>query len=284
MARSVEEIRQGLKDVGFIEGENMLIEYRSADGHPERVQDLANDLVRRRVAVIIAINGSNAALAAKAATSTIPVVFAVGGDALEIGLVKNFNKPEANVTGMSLNTSQLAPKRLDMLRALVPQATLFGYLDNVATASETARQDLVASARSIGCEVVVFYAGTAREIDRAFEAMGQRGVQAIVVSADAYLITQRDRIVSLAKLHALPTTYPVSTIQRGGLMDYVLGAAEMHRRAGIYAGRLLRGANVADLPVEMPTKFSLGINLKTAKALGLTVPPALLALADKVIE
>jgi putative ABC transport system substrate-binding protein len=166
------EIRQGLKDVGFVEGQNVFIEYRSADGHPEHVQDLANDLVRRQVALIVAIGGSNVALVAKATTSTIPIVFAVGGDAIENGLVKNFNKPEANVTGMSFNARQLAPKRLDFLRALLPQATLFGYLDNVATASEIARRELVASGHSVGVEVVFFYAGTAGEIDSAFENHG----------------------------------------------------------------------------------------------------------------
>jgi len=283
-AASVDGIRQGLKEVGFVEGRNVLIEYRSADGHPERVKGLADDLVRRQVAVIIAIGGSNVALAAKAATSTIPIVFAVGGDALENGLVKNFNKPEANVTGMSMNTRQLAPKRLDFLRALVPQATLFSYLDNVATASEIARQELVASARSAGVEVVVFYAGTAGEIDSAFEGMVQQRVQAVIVSTDAYLITRHDQIISLAKLHTLPAMYSAGLpIRSGALMSYVL-TDQMTRRAGVYAGQLLKGANVADLPVEMPTKFSLGINLNTAKALGLTVPRALLAIADEVIE
>jgi putative tryptophan/tyrosine transport system substrate-binding protein len=239
--------------------------------------------------VIIAILGPNVALAAKAATSTIPVVFAGGGDALEIGLVKNFNKPEANVTGMSFNARQLAPKRLDFLHAMVPEATLFGYLDNVATASETVRQDLVTSARSIGCEVVVFYAGTAGEIDSAFETMVQQRVQGLVVSTDAYLMTRYDQIVSLAKLHALPVIYSpgrVSPVPNGGLMAYGFLDPQFqpYRRAGEYAGRLLKGANVADLPVEMPSRFFLSINLKTAKALGLTIPPSLLAIADEVIE
>jgi putative tryptophan/tyrosine transport system substrate-binding protein len=280
----VGEIRQGLKEVGFVEGQNVHIEYRSADGHPDRLHDLAADFVRRQVAVIVAIGGSNAALVAKAATSTIPIVFAFGADALEIDLVKNFNKPEANVTGISMNTVQLAPKRLDLLRALVPQATLFGYLDNIVTASEIATQHLVVSARSAGVEVVVFHAGTTHEIDSAFEDMVQQRVQAAIVSANAYLITQYDRIISLAKLHALPAIYSVDIVQRGGLMSYAPANLEMYRRAGVYAGRVLRGAKVADLPVEMPAKFSLGINLKTAKALGLTIPPTLLAVADEVIE
>jgi putative tryptophan/tyrosine transport system substrate-binding protein len=286
-AHAVAEIRQGLKEGGYIEGQNVLIEYRSADGHPERVQDLANDLVRHQVAVIVAIGGANAALAAKAATPTIPVVFMVGGDALENGLVKNFNKPEANVTGISFNSSQPASKRLDFLRALMPQATLFGYLDNVATASEIRRQDLVASARSGGVEVVVFYAGTAHEIDSAFEAMVRQRVQAVIVSPDAFLTTKHDQIISLTKLHALPAIYSGGNFptQLGGLMSYMSMDTDMlYRRAGSYAGRLLRGANVADLPVEMPVRFRLSINLKTAKALGLTIAPNLLAVADEVIE
>jgi putative tryptophan/tyrosine transport system substrate-binding protein len=225
-------IRQGLKDVGFVEGQNVHIEYRSADGHPERVRDLADDLVRRQVAVIVVIGG--AGLAAKVATSTIPLVFAVGGDFLEMGLVKNFNKPEANVTGMSLNITELAPKRLEFLHALVPHATLFGYLDNVATAfnrSDDARQRLVASGHSAGVEVVVFYAGTAGEIDSAFETMVQQRVQAVMVSNDAYLITRYDQIISLAKLHALPAIYAVDVAQRGGLMSYTAMTRQIAFRA-----------------------------------------------------
>jgi putative tryptophan/tyrosine transport system substrate-binding protein len=217
------------------------------------------------------------------------VVFAVGGDALEIGLVKNFNKPEANVTGMSFNARQLAPKRLDFLHAVVPEATLFGYLDNVATASEPVRQELAASGRSAGVEVVVFYAGTAGEIDSAFETMVQQRVQGLVVSTDAYLMTRNDQIVSLAKLHALPVIYSpgrASPVPSGGLMAYGFADPQFqpYRRAGEYAGRLLKGANVADLPVEMPSRFFLSINLKTAKALGISIPPTLLAIADEVIE
>jgi putative ABC transport system substrate-binding protein len=265
----------------------VLIEYRSADGHPERVKDLADDLVRRQVAVIVSIGGF--APAAKAATSTIPLVFVFGGDFLENGLVKNFNKPEANVTGMSLNITELAPKRFELLRALVPHATLFGYLDNLATGSNPGptitRQKLVASGRSVGVEVVFFYAGTAGEIDSAFETMVQQRVQAVMVSPDAYLNTRSDQIISLAKLHALPAIYAGGLqVRSGGLMGYTINSFEMYRRAGAYAGRLLKGAKVADLPVEMPSRFTLYINLKTAKALGLTIPPTLLAIADEVIE
>jgi putative ABC transport system substrate-binding protein len=261
------------------------IEYRAAEGRPERLRDLAADLARLRVAVIVTIGGSTSALAAKATTSTIPIVFAMGGDAVDLGLVKTLNKPEANVTGMSFTTSQLAPKRLDLLRGLVPQAELIGYLDNTATSSEIVRRDLLAKAESIGRKIGVFYAGTEQEIDRAFKAMSEQGVGALVVSTDAYLATRRDQIVSLAGLHALPTIYPEAPItMQPGLISYGILIGEMFRQAGVYVGRLLSGANIADLPVQLPTRFKLVINLKTAKALGLTVPPAILAIADEVFE
>jgi len=280
----VDEIRQGLKEAGFVEGQNVLIEYRSADGRYERLRDLAADLVRRQVAVIVALGSSRSARAAKATTSTIPIVFAIGVDAVEIGLVKSLNKPEANLTGMSLITTELMPKRLDLLRELVPQARLFGYLDNFGgtTAVEI---DLVSAARSMGREVSVFPAGTAEEIERAFASMVQQGIQAVLVSADAYLSTRQDQIVSLARLHALPAMYSsIRAARVGGLIGYHFRLGVMYRQAGIYAGRILKGAKPADLPVQLPTRFHLNINLQTAKALGLTVPPRLLVLADEVIE
>jgi putative ABC transport system substrate-binding protein len=281
----VAEFRLGLKEKGFVEGQNVAIEYRAAEGRPERLRDLAADLARLRVAVIVTIGGSTSALAAKATTSTIPIVFAMGGDAVDLGLVKTLNKPEANVTGMSFTTSQLAPKRLDLLRGLVPQAELIGYLDNTATSSEIVRRDLLAKAESIGRKIGVFYPGTEQEIDRAFKAMSEQGVGALVVSTDAYLATRRDQIVSLAGLHALPTIYPEAPItMQPGLISYGILIGEMFRQAGVYVGRLLSGANIADLPVQLPTRFKLVINLKTAKALGLTVPPAILAIADEVFE
>jgi putative tryptophan/tyrosine transport system substrate-binding protein len=280
----VAEFRLGLKEMGFVEGQNVTIEYHTANGHPERLRDLAADLVRRRTAVIVAIGGSNTALAAKAATSTIPIVFAVGGDAVANSLVQSLSKPEANVTGMSFNNAQLAPKRLDLLRELVPQAKSFGYLDNVATGSEAVRQELVARGRSIGREVLVFYAGTEQEIESAFDAMMRQRIGALVLSPDAYLVTRREQIVSLAQLHALPTIYPVSDPQKSGLITYEILLDEMFRQAGVYAGRILKGSKPADLPVQLPTRFRLIINLKTAKALGLEVSPSLSALADEVIE
>jgi putative ABC transport system substrate-binding protein len=281
----VAEIRRGLRQTGFVEGETLAIEYRTANGHPERLADLAADLVRRRVAVIVAIGGPNSALAAKTITSAIPIVFAMGGDAVELGLVKSLNRPEANVTGISFTSSQLAPKRLEFLSELVPQATSIGFLDNMANvSSETVRRDLVMKAKSIGRELVIFYAGTEQEIDRAFEAMVQQRIGAIVVSPDAYLNTRRNQIALLAQRHALATITAWRADMQGGLISYAPLSAEVFRQAGVYAGRILKGDKPSDLPVQLPTKLELLINLKTAKALGLTVPPTLLAQADEVIE
>ena len=280
----VAQFRLGLKELGFVEGQNITIQYRAANGHSERLQELAADLVQRQAAVILAIGGSNTALVAKAATSTIPIVFAVGGDAVANGLVRSLNKPEANVTGMSFNNAQLAPKRLDLLRELVPHAKLIGYLDNVVTAGDEVRKELVERARSIGREVIVFSAGTEQEIESTFYAMVRQGVGALVLSPDAYLVTRRKQIVSLAQLHALPTIYPVSDTERTGLITYEIVLDDMFRQAGVYAGRILKGAKPAELPVQLPTRFRLIINFKTAKALGLEVPLSLSAMADEVIE
>ena len=283
-ATPVASIREGLAETGFVEGKNLKIEYRSADGRAERLPVLAADLVRLQVSVIIALGGSVSARTAKAATSTIPIVFAMGGDALELGLVKSLSRPEANVTGMSFATSQLAPKRLELLRDLVPQATLIGYLDNLATASELVRKDLAAAAGTIGRRIVVFDAGTEQEVDAAFAKMVQQRVGAFVVSADAFLNTRREQIVALAARHALPGIYASEGYATlGGLVSYSF-TDDLARQAGVYAGRILKGAKTSDLPVMFPTKFKLTFNLKTAKALGLTVTREFLLLADEVIE
>ncbi len=282
----VEEIRIGLKEAGFVEGQNVAIEYRSADGHPERLPGLVADLVRRQVAVIVTIGGTNPASVAKAATSIIPIVFAMGGDAVENGLVKSLNQPEANVTGISFTTSQLAPKRLDLLRELAPKATLIGFLDNTVNPSQAVRRDLMTKGQSIGRSVSVFFAGTESEVDKAFADMSQQRVGGLVVGTDAYLNTRRDQIVSLAERYAIPTIVPWGhdAVREGALASYATLLTEIFRPAGAYAGRILKGAKPADLPVLLPTRFELAINLKTARALGLTAPPSLLAIADEVIE
>jgi len=208
----------------------------------------------------------------------------VGADAVAIGLVRSLSKPESNVIGMSFNNAQLAPKRLDLLRELVPQAKLFGYLDNVATGTDAVRKELVTKAHSIEREVTVFYAGTDQEIESTFYAMERQGVGALVLSADAYLVTQRKQLVSLAQLHRLPTIYPTSDEERTGLITYEILLDDVFRQAGVYAGRILKGAKPAELPVQLPTRFRLIINFKTAKALGIEVPLNLSAMADEVIE
>jgi putative ABC transport system substrate-binding protein len=280
---ALDEIRLGLKDAGFVEGQNLAIEYRSADGHPERPAGLAADLVRRSVAVIIAIGGTRTALAAKAETSTIPIVFATGGDAVATGLVATLNRPGGNVTGISFNTGALAPKRLELLVELVPAAKVIGFLDNTVNPNPI-EHELLEKASAIGRQVVVFFAGTEADIERAFADMARQRIDALVISPDAYLASQRRHIASLVERYRLAAIAPWSreAVREGLLMTYA--TEDVFLPAGVYAGRILKGARPADLPVQLPTRIALVINLKTAKALGLAVPESLLARADEVIE
>jgi putative ABC transport system substrate-binding protein len=248
---------------------------------------MAADLVRRQVAVIVAIGTPTPAQAAKAVTSTIPIVFAMGGDAIDSGLVTSLNRPEANVTGMSFATAQLAPKRLELLRELVPQVTLIGYLVNsrLSPSAEPVTRDLVAAALTIGRKIVVLEASTEQEIDTAFATMVQLRVGALVVSPDAFFFSRRNKVVALAARHAVPAIYALREYAAaGGLMSYGAVISDMYRQAGIYTGRILKGEKPADLPVQAPTKYELVVNLKTAKALGLELPATLLARANEVIE
>jgi putative tryptophan/tyrosine transport system substrate-binding protein len=275
-------IRRGLQDAGFVEGRNLSIEVRAADGQYERLPALAADLVHRQVAMIIAIGGPRAALTAKAATSTIPIVFAIGSDAVEIGLVKSLNRPEANVTGASIANGPLAPKRLELILEMVPQATLIGFLGNE---SPFEQKNVATAAQIKGRQLVPFGASTEQEIDAAFADIPRRRIDALVVGADAFLLTRHEQIISLAARHGLPTIYSYRAyVVAGGLMSYGVLVEDMYRQAGRYAGRILKGEKPADLPVLLPTKFEFVINLQTAKALGLTISPNLLALADEVIE
>jgi putative ABC transport system substrate-binding protein len=285
-ATPLAEIRRGLQETGFVEGQNLTIEYRTADGDPNRLADLAADLVRRQVALILAIGGARPALAAKAATSTIPIVFAMGGDAIETGIVNSINRPEGNVTGLSFTASQLAGKRLDLLHELVPQAMLIGYLDNTVTTSEAIRRDLAAAAYAIRRDLAFFFASTEAEIDGAFAAMAQKRVGALVISPDAYLNSRRAQILSLAERYALPAIVPWNreTVRQGALMNHGPLPGEIFRQAGAYAGRILKGVKPAELPVQLPARYEFVINLRTAKALGLTVPQKLLVAADEVVE
>ena len=283
----VATIRQGLQEAGFVEGRNLAIEFRTADGHYERLPELAADLVRMQVAVIVAIGASTPALAAKAATSTIPIVFAIGSDAVEVGLVDSLNRPETNVADTSLATGGPAARRLELLLELRPGASsLVGYLDNsrLSGAFETNVENVTRAARIKGRELVAFDAGNEREVETAFIHMALQRVRALVVGPDAFLITRQEQIIALAAESAMPTIYPTrGAVMLGGLMSYGALTNDMYRAAGIYAGRILNGATLAALPVMPPARFELVINKTTAKALRIAVPGPLLARADAIV-
>jgi putative ABC transport system substrate-binding protein len=284
-ADRVAAFRQGLRDTGFVEGQNVIIEYRSADGRVGPVPALAADLVRRNVAVIVAIGGDIGPLAAKATTSTIPIVFATGGDPITDGLVTSLSRPEANITGVSFYSDQLAGKRLELLRELLPGANPIAFLTSFNPTVNSAVSELAAASRAIGLQIVDFDVKSEREIDAAFVTIMQQRIAALVVQNDAFLNSRRDQIIKLAARHAVPTIYAYREhILAGGLVSYGTNVNEMYRQAGIYAGRILKGAKPADLPVVQPTKFELIVNLKTAKALGLAIPESFLLRADQVIE
>jgi putative ABC transport system substrate-binding protein len=279
--------RQGLKERGYVEGENVAIEYRWADNQLERLPALAAELVRRRVSVIAAIGGPAPALAAKAATTTIPIVFVVGDDPVRLGLVASLARPGGNITGISFLVTELAAKRLEVLRELVPAASRNAVLINPAQATNTEAtlKDVETAAHTMGLQIKQLRASTSREINAAFASFVRERPDAIVVGADAFFTARRVQLALLAVLHRVPVVYPIRPFtEAGGLMSYGTSLTDAFRQAGVYTGRILKNAQPMDLPVVRATKFELVINAETARMLGLDVPPTLLALADEVIE
>jgi putative ABC transport system substrate-binding protein len=277
---------QGLKETGYIEGQSLTIGYRYADFQNERLPTLAADLVQQRVNVIAALGGPASAIAAKAATATIPIVFATGGDPVRLGLVASLNRPGGNITGVSFLTNALGSKRLELLLDLIPTATTIGLLvDPTNPNTESEMTDMLAAADALKCKLLIVRASTESEVDAAFTNLIQQRANALIIAAQAFFTSRRDQVLALTQRHALPTIYQARQLaEAGGLMSYGTSVTDAHRQAGIYAGRILKGDKPADLPVMQSVKFELVINLKTAKALGLTVPDKLLALADEVIE
>jgi putative ABC transport system substrate-binding protein len=282
----VEAFRRGLADGGFVEGANLFIEYRWADGNPRLLPDLAADLISRQVAVIVAVGAAAPALAAKAATSTIPIVFMLGGDPVEIGLVATLNRPGGNITGINTFISELASKRLDLLLKMVPQANKIGFLSGTKffLAYKEQTTSMLAAGRALGVEIMIVECRNDRDYDAAVSKMAEGGVGGMILGS--FALPNLGKVVPLAALHRLPTIYPGTDFTRaGGLMSYSSEPIALYRRLGnAYAARILKGQKPADIPIEQPTKFELVINLKTAKALGLTIPETLLATADEVIQ
>jgi putative tryptophan/tyrosine transport system substrate-binding protein len=276
--------RQGLTAAGFNEGQNVAIEYRYADNQIERLPGLVAELIRLPVAVIVGNN--NAALAAKAATTTVPIVFATGSDPVVDGLVANLNRPAGNVTGVSFVSGLLGAKRLDMLRQLVPAATTIAMLVGTETLeARIERRDVELAAQALGQQLIIAPVSSEGEFDGAFTSIVGRGAKALLVGTGPFMTSNRERVIALAVRHAIPAIYALREfVEAGGLMSYGASIVEAYRQAGIYAGRVLKGEKPADLPVMQSTKFELVISLKAAKALGLEVPATLLAIADEVIE
>jgi putative ABC transport system substrate-binding protein len=278
-------IRQGLSETNYSEGKNLRIEYRWAEGQYSRLSALAADLVSLHVAVIMT-GGNAAAPAAKAATTTIPVVFSTGSDPVNDGLVDSLNQPHGNLTGVTTLATQLNAKQLGLLKELVPNATTIALLTNPESPfAKLIINEVSAAALTIGSELLVVKASTERDIDSAFATLVQRKCGGLLVSSDGFLVTRRNQIIALAARHAVPTIYNRREYAAdGGLISYGASFEDMYRQVGVYAGRILKGAKPADLPVLQPTKFNLVINLKTAKTLGITIPSGVLAIADEVIE
>jgi putative tryptophan/tyrosine transport system substrate-binding protein len=286
-AEQMRGFRQGLKETGYIEGENVASEYRWAYNQANRLPELAAELVRRRVAVIAALGGGGSSLAAKAATTTIPIVFNIGDDPVRLGLVASLAKPGGNLTGINFFGSEVAAKQLELLRMLMPVATRVGVLINPTNPSdsETTLREIQVAAPTMGLQIQIFHVSSNREINEAFASIARERPDALLVGAGPPFSARRVQLVQLAARHAIPAIYAGrQSVEIGGLMGYGANLTDAYRQVGAYAGKILRGAKPADLPVVQSSKFELVINAETARMLGLTVPPALLALADEVIE
>jgi putative tryptophan/tyrosine transport system substrate-binding protein len=276
--------RRGLSEIGYVEGQNIAIDYRWANGHYERLPGLARELVRLGVNALVAVGGTPSALAAKSATATIPIVFLIGDDPAKIGLVASFNRPGGNLTGVTFVTSELGAKRLGLLYELVPNAGVSAFLlnPNFQEAGSQA-QDMQAAAHSLGWRLLVLRASTETELASSFAMLSREHVGALVVENDPFFDSQRSRLIALAARNAIPAIYHIREFPAaGGLMSYGASLVDAYRQVGTYAGRILKGTNPADLPVEQPTTFELVINMKTAKALGLTIPQSLRVQAELI--
>jgi putative ABC transport system substrate-binding protein len=276
---------RALKETGYVEGQNVAVEYRYAENQFDRLPALAADLVRRRVAVIVAV-ANEAALSAKEATTTVPIVFTTGGDPVALGLVASLNRPGANLTGIVNLSAELAPKRLQLLRELLPKADRFGVLVDPGVApTQSIVADLQAGARRLGLQVLFANARTASDLEMAYASFSQQRVGAVLIGTSSFFSRQAEQLAALAARHALPAIYPLREYAlAGGLMSYGASIGYLYHQAGLYAGRILNGDKPGNLPVQLNTKIEMMINLKTAKALGLTIPETLLATADEVIQ
>ena len=287
LANRLRAFRQGLKDTGYVEGDNVVIEYRWAENQIDRLSALAAELVRRKVSVIAATGGPAAVFAAKAATTTIPIIFGINEDPVRLGLVDSLTRPGGNLTGFNFLAGELTAKRLELLRGLVPSAVRVAVLVNPANAtnSEATLRDTQSAAASLGLHIQIFNASTSGDINAAFAALVRERLDGLFVGIDSFLVSRRVQLTHLAARHAIPATYPLREYtEAGGLMSYGSSLTDTYRQMGVYAGRILKGTQPVDLPVVQASKIELVINAETARLLGLTVPAALLATADEVIE
>ena len=283
----VAAFRSGLQEMGYVEGQNVAIEFRWAEGQFDRLPALAADLVGRQVAVLVAAGGDPAALAAKGATQTIPVIFHIGEDPIALGLVSSFNRPGGNVTGLTLFYIAVTGKRLELLLELVPTAAIIGLLVNPGspTIAENEVRSVQSAAAVLGRQVRILSASNEAQIEETFAAAAQQRIAALIMSSDAFFTNRRNQVATLAARYTIPTIYAWREyVTAGGLLSYGNSLTDGYRRVGVYTGRVLKGEKPADMPVMQPTKFELAINLKTARALGLTVPQTLVVAADEVIE